>query len=152
MHFLAKIKTVCMLTLHTGVQRQYFTAQRNGFFFKPFEHPLASTLRAMCLVTHQIVDIQTTPFVSVFNQAPYGKGQYRAIINDQRHVRTVGEHRGQTRYVIFRELRPQLPMDGFRLDQPARFGDYAGVIGNGNNAHLRCHAVCDTPQGSARYG
>ena len=152
MHSLAKIKTVCTLTLHAGVQRQYFTAQRNGFFFKPFEHPLASALRASRLVADQVVHIQTTPFVSVFNQAPYGKGKYRTVINDQRHACSIGEHPGQTRYVIFRKLRPQLPMHNFRLNQPDRFNHPAGVIGNGNNAHLKCHAVCDTLQGSARCG
>lgn len=150
MHSLAKIKTVCTLTLHTGVQRQYFTAQRYGFFFKPVEYPLASALRAMRIITYKIVDIQSTPFVGIFNQAPYCKRQYRAIINGHRHARSVGEHRGQTRYIIFRKLRSQLPMHNFRLNQPARLSQPTGVIGNGNNAHLTCHAVCDSPQESAR--
>ena len=96
MHSLAKIKTMCSLPLHAGVQRQYGTVKCNGLFFKPVEQLLASTQRATCLVTDQIVDIQTTPFAGVFNQAPYGEGQYRPVINDQRHARTVGKHPGQT--------------------------------------------------------
>ena len=118
MHSLAKIKTVCPISLDTGIKRQNGASTLPGPGFQPVEQHLSGPAGTIRFIAHQIVHEQPPPVRGVIDDAPHAHTKHRIPFNKHRHRCPGSKQAKHLSSVVVSQLRTQLAVNLLRLLQP----------------------------------
>ena len=90
MHPLAKIKTVRILALHSGIKSKDIATQVARLAFQPIQHQFPCAAGTSTGIAYQVVDVQATPFIGILDDPPQGHGNNRLALCHYRHVCAMG--------------------------------------------------------------